>query len=162
MKKNKIKTIDDTAKALKKCGHKKKALIVIATLAGTYIVYYIVKQVKKRKARELSERLQFGSRCKLDNEKKYNESDRLAEYVTGYGHGYDTGYNHGYKGYDKQTEYRNIDPFDSGFKAGYKMGFEDGYRTGSDSAENGYAEFADRAMEKYDFDEEDVANEDNK
>ena len=62
MKKNKIKTVDDTAKALKKCGRKKKALIVIATLAGTYIAYYIVKQAKKKRAQELSERLRFGKR----------------------------------------------------------------------------------------------------
>ena len=62
MKKNKIKTIDDTAKALKKCGNKKKALIVVVIIAGSYIAYYIVKQAKKKRAQELSERLRFGKR----------------------------------------------------------------------------------------------------
>ena len=44
----------------------------------------------------------------------------------------------------------------------YKSGFDKGFRSGEDKVEDEYAEFADRAMEKYDFDEEDVANEDNK
>ena len=48
MKKKKIKTIGDNTKALKKCGRKNKALIVIMTLAGTYIACYIVKQVKRK------------------------------------------------------------------------------------------------------------------
>ena len=159
MKKNKIKTIDDTAKALKKCGRKKKALIVIATLTGTYIAYYIVKQVKKRKARELSERLRFGKYRSGDANKDMSSSEKTAEFLAGYSDGYEDGYDFGF---EKGSSINFERVFQNGYEAGYKSGFDKGFRSGEDKVEDEYAEFADRAMEKYDFDEEDVANEDNK
>ena len=174
MKKNKatnvINEVKGNTKALKKCGRRKKALIVIATLAGTYIACYIVKHVKRKKARELSERIRFGNHNKdvkwFDNKdeapKTHVKFDVIRkDYLSVYENGLDDGFN---AGYERGHEVGDYYGYRAGKEKGYDRGFKVGCQKGYELALKHEDDFEIDDIEP-EFDEEemeDVANEDNK
>lgn len=129
-----------------KIRHKRSVLIIMAIAGGSYAVCRHIRNLKAKRARELSERLRY-------ERKENSQCDRecTSAYFEGYKNGLDDGYDEGYE---------------RGYSEGHFKGCDDGYMVGCEEMLKKCILDANRKSDVYtdeedENEEEDKAHEDN-
>lgn len=129
-----------------KIRHKRTVLIIMAIAGGSYAAYRYVRNLRSKRAQELSERLR-------SERKENSQCDRecTSAYFEGYKNGLDDGYDEGYE---------------RGYSEGHFKGCDDGYMVGCEEMLKKCISDANRRSdactnEEEENEKEDKAHEDN-